>query len=223
MKCWLALFLIASSVSTLAFGREESVLVRVTVYWRDGRSGQRAQWNGALLRSGHCAVDPKKIPFGSKVIFADGACVAVDSGPDVVSRKAARRCGRTARERKAIVVDRFFENRQQALAWARTHAEFITVRVVTSEVRVKQLPTLAKAMRHDESSIHHTTDWPWPMMAARSSQRGPAQVVPNLRESSHSAVWLARRDAMFCYARRRTGAEMPALLVPDRLYDDSFA
>jgi hypothetical protein len=61
----------------------------------------------AQLREKHCAVDPKKIPYGSKVVFPDAACVAVDSGPGVVNRKAARSCGRTAAERNAIVIDRF--------------------------------------------------------------------------------------------------------------------
>ena len=38
----------------------------------------------------HCAVDPKKIPYGSKIFFHDAECMAVDSGPAVVNRKAAR-------------------------------------------------------------------------------------------------------------------------------------
>jgi hypothetical protein len=59
------------------------------------------------LREGHCAVDPKRIHYGSKVIFSHAACVAVDTGPDVVSRKAARSGGRQPAERKAIVIDRF--------------------------------------------------------------------------------------------------------------------
>jgi hypothetical protein len=223
MKRWIALFAIASSVGTAAFARGESVLARVTVYWRAGHSGERALWNGALLRTGHCAVDPQKIPFGSKVIFADASCVAVDSGPAVVSRKAARLGGRTTRERDAIVVDRFFENRQQALAWARTHPEFMTVRVVTAERRVKETLTVVRANRSDERSIHHSTDSSSPRIIALRSQRGLVQIAPILREPSDSALCLSVRDATFCYARRRTGAEMPALVAPDWRYDDSFA
>jgi len=112
-----------------AFAREQTVLARVTVYWRS--EGQfRASWNGARLRDGHCAVDPERIPFGSKVIFADATCVAVDSGPAVINRKAARLTGHTAAQRNAIVVDRFFENRRDALAWERAHPYFMTLRVV---------------------------------------------------------------------------------------------
>ena len=77
-----------------SFADEHSVLARITVYWHREGSGEHASWNGTRLREGHCAVDPKRIPYGSKVIFPDAACVAVDTGPDVVNRKAARSCGR---------------------------------------------------------------------------------------------------------------------------------
>lgn len=70
-----------------AFADEHSALARVTVYWHGKGSGANAAWNGTRLRESHCAVDPKKIPYGSKVVFHDAECVAVDSGPDVVNRK----------------------------------------------------------------------------------------------------------------------------------------
>ena len=73
-----------------SFADEHSALARVTVYWHGEGSGAHAYWNGARLREGDCAVDPKKIPYGSKVVFRDAECVAVDSGPNVVNRKAAR-------------------------------------------------------------------------------------------------------------------------------------
>ena len=115
-----------------AFADEHSVLARVTVYG-PGEGQPFASWNGARLRNGHCAVDPKKIPYGSKVLFTDATCVAVDTGPAVVSRKAARACGRTASERNAIVVDRFFETKQQARSWEKAHPHFMTVQVVAPE------------------------------------------------------------------------------------------
>jgi 3D (Asp-Asp-Asp) domain-containing protein len=113
-----------------AFARDEPVLARVTVYW-PGEGGYQACWNGARLRPGHCAVDPNKIPYGSRVLFPDATCVAVDTGPAVVNRKAARLTGRTQRERNALVIDRFFESKEQALAWERRHPHFMTVRVVS--------------------------------------------------------------------------------------------
>jgi len=115
---------------------EHSTLARVTVYWRGEGSGEHASWNGARLGERHCAVDPKKVPYGSEVVFPDAACVAVDSGPAVVNRKAARSSGRNAPERNAIVIDRFFETKQKALAWAKTHPHFMTVRIRTPGTKV---------------------------------------------------------------------------------------
>jgi hypothetical protein len=116
-----------------AFAGEHSALARVTVYWHGERSGANAAWNGARLNEGHCAVNPKKIPYGSKVVFHDAECLAVDSGPDVVNRKAARSCGRNAAERNAIVIDRFFDTKERALAWAKANPHFMMVRVRTPD------------------------------------------------------------------------------------------
>jgi 3D (Asp-Asp-Asp) domain-containing protein len=114
-----------------ALGGEHSALARVTVYWHGEGSGEHASWNGTRLHERHCAVDPKKIPYGSKIVFPDATCIAVDSGPAVVNRKAARSYGRTAAERHAIVIDRFFFTKQKALAWAKAHPHFMTVRILT--------------------------------------------------------------------------------------------
>lgn len=120
-----------------ALAREQLLLARITGYWRNEGSGQNAAWTGARLKPGHCAVDPKKIPYGSKVIFPDTECVAVDTGPAVVSRKSARACGRNATERSAIVVDRFFETRRDAVAWTNAHPQFMTLRIVTPDTQTK--------------------------------------------------------------------------------------
>jgi 3D (Asp-Asp-Asp) domain-containing protein len=123
-----------------ALASERSALARVTVYWHGEGSGQQASWNGARLGERHCAVDPKKIPYGSKVVFPDATCVAVDSGPGVVNRKAARSCGRTAAERNAIVIDRFFDSKRKALAWAKAHPHFMTVRILTPGTKQRSSP-----------------------------------------------------------------------------------
>src|SRR5262245_29651700 len=117
------------------FASDRTALARVTVYWPGEGSGKSAAWNGARLNENHCAVDPKKIPYGSKVLFGDGECMAVDTGPGVVKRKAALSLGRSSVERNAIVVDRFFESKQRALAWASAHPHFMTVRVQTAETK----------------------------------------------------------------------------------------
>ena len=111
---------------------QRSTLARVTVYWRSEGSGEHASSSGAPLREAHCAVDPRKIPYGSKVVFPDTVCVALDCGSDVINRKAARLSGRNVAERNAIVIDRFFETKEKALAWAKAHPHFMTVQILTS-------------------------------------------------------------------------------------------
>ena len=116
---------------------EQSQLARVTVYWATGGKGSdpytrnHQAATGCRLRDGHCAVDPRHIPYGSKVVLADGSTLAaVDTGTAVRNRKAARQAGRTPNERNAIVIDRFFETKRQALAWAARHPLFMPVKVV---------------------------------------------------------------------------------------------
>lgn len=120
---------------------EYSAFARITVYWHRGGSGERACWNGTQLHSGHCAVDPKKIPYASKVVFPDATCVAVDSGPNVVNCKAARSCGQNATERNAIVIDRFFDTKQEALVWSKAHPRFMTVRILTPDATQRKVAT----------------------------------------------------------------------------------
>ena len=127
MKLFCAAIFLLSSASA-AFAREESILARVTSYWAD--EGSEYASTGRRLRPGHCAVDPKRIPYGSKVVFPDAVCTAVDTGTGVVSRKAARVCGRTASQVKAIVVDRFFDTKREADEWSNAHSEFMMLRVV---------------------------------------------------------------------------------------------
>src|SRR6266403_493405 len=66
-----------SLLASAAFAREESILARVTSYWAG--EGSKFASTGRRLHSGHCAVDPKRIPYGSKVVFPDRACTAVDT------------------------------------------------------------------------------------------------------------------------------------------------
>jgi 3D (Asp-Asp-Asp) domain-containing protein len=135
------------------FALEQSLLARVTVYWASGGGGSD-RWSrrhicstGARLRAGHCAVDPRRIPYGSKVTLPDGPLLAVDTGSAVVSRKAARRSGRTALERGALVIDRFFETKQQALSWANRNPYFMLVRVSPPDFRPPPIPPTQKVSR----------------------------------------------------------------------------
>jgi 3D (Asp-Asp-Asp) domain-containing protein len=141
MKTIIPTFLLVLLVAPVSRAAEQTVLARVTVYWASGGGGsdywtrRHVGASGARLRAGHCAVDPRKIPYGSRVTLPDGTLLAVDTGGAVRSRKAARLSGRTAMERNAIVIDRFFETKQQALSWARKNPYFMLVRISPPSLR----------------------------------------------------------------------------------------
>jgi len=141
MNRFLIAFVLVLLLAPAGFAHVESLLARVTVDWAGGGRGSD-YWSrrhicstGARLRAGHCAVDPRRIPYGSKITLPDATLLAVDTGSAVVSRKAARRAGRTALERSALVIDRFFETKQQALSWAGRNPYFMLVRVSPPDFR----------------------------------------------------------------------------------------
>ena len=105
IKLLLTIIAFVFSFTHQPFASDRTALARVTVYWPGEGSGKSASWNGACLREDHCAIDPKKIPYGSKISFGDAECMAIDTGPDVVRRKAAKSLARTAAERNAIVIE----------------------------------------------------------------------------------------------------------------------
>jgi 3D (Asp-Asp-Asp) domain-containing protein len=129
-----------------------SLLARITVYWARGGRGsdrytrQHKSATGLHLQQGHCAVDPRKIPYGSKVILPDGTALsAVDTGTAVQNRKAARKAGHTINERNAIVIDKFFETKSQALMWANSNPPFVNVKVVSPNAPTVAQPNITNA------------------------------------------------------------------------------
>ena len=132
--------------------RDNSLLARVTVYWARGGRGsdrytrQHKSATGARLHVGHCAVDPRKIPYGSRVVLPDGSSLsAVDTGSAVRNRKAARRLGRDTNERNALVIDKFFETKQQALAWANSNPPFVNVKVLAPTAPAVAKPNITNS------------------------------------------------------------------------------
>jgi hypothetical protein len=132
-----------------AYARDNSLLARVTVYWARGGHGsdrytqQHKSATGQHLQQGHCAVDPRKIPYGSRVVLPDGTTLnAVDTGSAVRNRKAARKSGRTINERNALVIDKFFENKRQALMWANSNPPFVSVKVIPPNASAVSKPNI---------------------------------------------------------------------------------
>ena len=109
----------------------ESRLARLTTYWPeegDSYTKRGLSSTGVRLRDGHCAVDPKVIPYGSVVAIPGvGEFVAVDTGPAVVSRRAARLFGRNPDERRALVVDVYCSSRSEANAFEASAPEFAVI------------------------------------------------------------------------------------------------
>jgi hypothetical protein len=198
-----------------AYAAEQQTLVRVTTYWRE--EGQlRAAWNGAHLRNGHCAVDPKKIRYGSRILLEGEELIAVDTGPAVVSRKAARLSGRNAIERNAVVVDRYFETKSQAVAWERSHPHFINARILSpGEVISKK----SKDRHKDLSSKTTIAVRQTPSQRAANPLGAPVAdpcSAPLALNSASSIgdlyfrAFVGASTAISPYARRRTGAELAA-------------
>ena len=105
-------------------------LARLTAYWcgEDHYTRAHLSATGVRLHAGHCAVDPSVIPFGSIVqVQGLGTFLAVDTGSDVVSRKAARESGHSKIERKALVIDLFFERRSEGEKFAAEGPKFASI------------------------------------------------------------------------------------------------
>ncbi len=156
MKRSTLILLFVVSALPNAFARNvsqnNSLLARVTVYWARGGRGsdrytrQHKSATGLRLQQGHCAVDPRKIPYGSKVVLPDGTALsAVDTGSAVMNRKAARRSGHTLTERNAIVIDKFFETKSQALMWANSNPPFVNVKVVPPNAPAVAKPNITNS------------------------------------------------------------------------------
>ena len=143
MKRLITTIALALLLVPATFAGEQSLLARVTVYWaRSDAGSNHNQSTGRRLQTGDCSIDTRHIPYGSRLIFPDGtASAAADTGPAVRNRKAARISGRTIYERNAVVIDRFFETKQEALSWASRNPLFMTVRVVQpNSLTLAQLP-----------------------------------------------------------------------------------
>src|SRR5207237_7469545 len=152
MKRSVFLLLLGVTATANGFTRDNSLLARVTVYWAHGGRGadrytrQHKSATGLRLQQGHCAVDPRKIPYGSRVVLPDGTALsAVDTGSAVRNRKAARKSGRNVYERNAIVIDKFFENKRQALAWANANPSFVNVQVITPNAPAMLTPNITNS------------------------------------------------------------------------------
>ena len=187
-------------LAPLAYAAEQLTFARVTSYWRE--EGQlRAAWNGARLRNGHCAVDPKKIPYGSRIQLGDEELIAVDTGPAVVSRKAARLSGHNEAERSAVVVDRYFETKSQAVTWEKSHPHFMKMRILGPR------PASAIAEKRPAKDKNLPLN---PIVATRQISRAPVMRPAFPIGNFYFGAFLGLSSTTARNARRRTGGELVA-------------
>lgn len=114
----------------------ESMKVRVTAYWSVGKGTDKWTARGMsstgvpLRENQSAAVDPAVIPYGSRIVWREGGKIwkAVDTGSAVKDRTAAIAWGKDV-----PVVDVFFENREDAIAWTYEVPKFISVDIFPPE------------------------------------------------------------------------------------------
>ncbi len=122
-----------SSSHTSASGRPNASerLARLTAYWAgegDYYTGRGMSSTGVHLHDGHCAVDPRIIPYGSVVeISGLGKYLAVDTGSAVISREAAKETGHNPEERNALVIDLYFESRRDGERFAANGPKYASI------------------------------------------------------------------------------------------------
>jgi len=121
----------SSSTSSSSHGTTGGRLARLTAYWAgegDYYTGKCMSSTGIHLHDGHCAVDPRIIPYGSTVeIPGMGKYLAVDTGSAVISREAARETARTPEERNALVIDLFFSSRRDGERFAASATKYAQI------------------------------------------------------------------------------------------------
>lgn len=122
--------------------RRQKFLARITVYWSHGAGTDRWSRRGesstgeSLKDRAHAAVDPAVIPYGSrikllgpKVRTGPKVLRAVDTGSAVRRRTAAIASARTKEERHSPVIDVFFKEKSEALAFANASPPFRMVEI----------------------------------------------------------------------------------------------
>ena len=87
---------------------KKTIKARITAYWLgEDEFGWKSSTGKRLVSGKSCAVDPRLIPYGTKLIIEGKTYHAHDTGTAVISRKAS---GKT----KLPVVDLFYATERQA-------------------------------------------------------------------------------------------------------------
>lgn len=105
------------------------MMARVTYYWPNssGQVGTITSTGAKAVCGQTIAVDPKIIPYGSKVVIPEmgKSFKAIDTGSAVKARTAAKKLGRP----DAIVIDVFCANKATAMQRIKKYPLFMKVKI----------------------------------------------------------------------------------------------
>ena len=88
--------------------QKKTIKARITAYWLgEDEFGWKSSTGKRLVSGKSCAVDPRLIPYGTKLVIEGKTYHAHDTGTAVISRKAS---GKT----KLPVIDLFYATERQA-------------------------------------------------------------------------------------------------------------
>lgn len=104
------------------------ITARITYYWPggSGQVGTKTSTGNVAKSNKTAAVDPKVIPYGSKINIPmmQKVYVAHDTGSAVVKRTASRKLGRDN-----IVVDIFCSSRKEASYYIKKYPTFMKIKI----------------------------------------------------------------------------------------------
>lgn len=116
-KTLILMFMLVAKYSFAA-----TYMARVTYYW----DGYKTSTGAKPTVNKTIAVDPKIIPYNSKVFIAKmgKTFLAQDTGSAVKSRTASRKLGKTN-----IVIDIYCKNQKEALAYIKKYPMFMEIKI----------------------------------------------------------------------------------------------
>lgn len=104
------------------------IVARITYYWpgNGGQVGNRTATGAKAIAGQTAAVDPKIIPFGSKISIPkmNKTLIAKDTGHAVKRRTASKKLGKNN-----IVVDVFCSSRAEASKYIKKYPMFMEIQV----------------------------------------------------------------------------------------------
>ena len=116
-----------------AYPKAKKVMARLTTYSKNEKGGDRDTRRGIsstgkpLLNEYSAAIDPKLIPYNSKIIIPslNMKLIAQDTGKDVRSRKASKKTGRNE-----PIVDIFFDREKDARIFANNNPKVVEIFII---------------------------------------------------------------------------------------------